>query len=167
MTAYRPKTRSVTATVHTSAGWIRGTFTLPAIQGFLDFLNQSKGFHKLVNVTLPDGSEVPFLAVPRSAALALVPNQDDQNLQSRNLTGATAAHRILCLLDAGVIRGTLETANNLRVSDYLMQHSDFIALRDATIDFGSTPLGSDVAQPIPFIVILASGVVGVSESSPT
>jgi hypothetical protein len=165
MSSYKPKTRSVTATVYTSAGWISGAYVLPPIQGFLDFLNQTKSFVKLTNVRLPDGSETPFLAMPRSVALVIVPDQSDTNLQARSGTGLTAPHRVLCLLDAGVVEGTLEIATNLRVSDYLMQHTDFIALRDATIRFAGAPAPESVPEKVRFLVVFAGGIVGISEGA--
>lgn len=163
MTAYRPKVRSVTASVLTHAGWVSGTFSLPPIQGFLDFLNQAKSFLKLSDVTLPDGTAASFLAVPRAAALAVVPDARDTNLQARGLSGATVAHKVLCLFGAGVLEGTLETASNLRVSDYLLQHSEFIAIRDAEIRFATA--GDVPTAPIPFVAVNAGGLIGVSEVS--
>ena len=165
MSSYKPKTRNVAATVYTSAGWISGSYVLPPIQGFLDFLNQTKSFVKLTSVQLPDGSQTPFLAMPRSVSLVIVPDQSDTNLQARSGTGLTSPHRVLCLLDAGVVEGTLEIANNLRVSDYLMQHTDFIALRDATIRFASAPAPQHLPETIPFLVVFAGGLVGVSEGA--
>ena len=139
------------------------TFSLPPIQGFLDFLNQAKSFIKMSSVVLPDGTAASFLAVPRSAALVVVPDPEDSNLQARGLAGATTAHKVLCLFGAGVLEGTLDITGNLRVSDYLMQHSDFIGLRDAVIRF-STPgdVPSDSA-PIPFVAVYAGGLIGVSQ----
>ena len=165
MSSYKPKTRSVAATVYTSAGWIEGAYVLPPIQGFLDFLNTAKSFVKLTGVRLPDGSETPFLAMPRNVSLVVVPDQNDTNLQARSGTGLTLPHRVLCLLDAGVVEGTLDIANNLRVSDYLMQHTDFIALRDATIRFASAPAPQSIAMPVRFLVVFAGGIVGISEGS--
>jgi hypothetical protein len=165
MSSYKPKTRNVAASVYTSAGWISGAYVVPPIQGFLDFLNQSKSFVKLTGVQLPDGSQTPFLAMPRNVALVIIPDQADQNLQARSGTGLTSPHRVLCLLDAGVVEGTLEIANNLRVSDYLMQHTDFIALRDAQIRFASAPAPQNLPETIGFLVVYAGGLVGVSEGS--
>ena len=165
MSTYRPKQRSLSAAVYTSAGWVSGTFLLPPVQGFLDYLNQTKNFIKLTDATLLGRSQTPFFALQRSAVLVIVPDQHDTNLQARMSLGSAASHRIHCLMKGGLIAGTLETAPNLRVSDYLMQHTDFIALHDCSWNFGTTAGAPEVPQPVPFVAVHAGSLVGVSEGT--
>jgi hypothetical protein len=161
--AYKPKQRQVAASVYTTAGWFAATFNTPPLQALIDYLNQAKGFLKLTAVRLPSGVDMPFFALLRTSALVVVPAAPVDQVLARMAPGQTAVHNVSCWLDTGSVSGSIEFAANLRVSDYLAQHTDFIALRDCTL---SLPGGANIPQPIPIVVVFAGGIIGVTEEGP-
>ena len=162
MSTYRPTSRFIPLSVYTTAGWVVGSASAPPLQGLLDFLNQSKGFIKLTSVTLPSSATLPFFALQRTAAILLVPTASEKMTAA---VGTTSPRRVSILLDAGVLTGTMDIVTNLRVSDYLMKHSDFLGLRDCEIHIAAGGLAPPLPAPIPHIIVNAQRVIGASEET--
>lgn len=161
MSAYRPKQRSISVAVYTSAGWVSGSVSAPPLQGLIDFLNQSKGFVKLTGVTLPSGAALPFFALQRKAAVVVVPLTEDEK-PGRTVVGATSPRLVSILLDSGALTGVIDVVSNLRVSDYLMQHTDFIGLRDCEMHVAAPGVAPGA---IPYAIVNAERIIGASEDA--
>jgi hypothetical protein len=142
---YRPEQQSIPARVFTTAGWVEGRIRAPKRHVWLDHLNTCGPWVKMTGVTLPEHEdEVSFFALSRTAAVLVEPRTFDPNLTLPRPVGATRAHRVDALLDVGVVSGTLELPNHVRVSDHL---------------FGEATLELD----LPLAFVNGQRVVGVSE----
>jgi hypothetical protein len=134
MPEYRPPQRVVRARVLTPSGWIRGSFHVPRMHSFHDFLGQRAPFFNLTEVALAArGAELPFLALRRSAARLIVPSADERRLLVAPPPPNAVERTVTCVLDAYAVSGRIALPSQLRVSDYLSHHSGFIQLREADL----------------------------------
>ncbi len=160
MTEYHPPQRQIGARVHTSAGWLNATFHMPLLHGFLDFLNQRHAFVKLTQARLPGSPEVTeFAAVRKTGILAIMPEGPEDQLQLAKPTVNVETRQVSCLLDTGLVLGTLEMREHTRVSDFLLHHPGFFLLRKAVVYDERTK--RHISSPI--ALINAEHVVAVSE----
>lgn len=163
LSAYRPPQRSITAQVLTASRWIRGTFHLPKLHSFLDYLGKEAAFYRLTDVALdPEGPEAPFFALRRSSATVIAPECGEEELKLEMVPGAIP-HPVDCLLETGMVCGLLALLPNVRVSDYLMHQEGFVVLRAATFPPGPLPPPS----PVEVVFINARALVGVLERNPS
>ena len=162
MSTYRPTSRFIPVSVYTTAGWVTGNASAPPLQSVLDFLNQSKSFIKLTAVTLPSSATLPFFALQRSAAILVIPTADEKMPPA---VGTTSPRRVSILLETGVMTGTIDIITNLRVSDYLMKHSDFLGLRDCEIHVAASGPAVDMPTSFPLVIVNAQRIIGASEET--
>lgn len=159
-TSYRPAQRRVAARVLTPAGWLTGHFHVPEARPLVSFLNGTSDFFTLTHVRLPGQSaDLEFLALQRSAALFVIPGDDPLVEASDTHPEPPRSAQISCLLESGMLTGTLRIPPNLRVSDQLIRQAGFLALRDCTIALDQ-PQGVEAAS---VVVVNAARVVGVAE----
>ena len=131
-----PPQRRVAGRVHTPAGWIAGTFHVPEQQSLLSFFNSARDFFTLTEVQLPgQSSEVPFLALQRSAVNLIIPAADERIDDDAAPDEDAVTHHVSCLLDGGVLMGTLQLPASVRVSDHLMANARFLAIHNCTVGF--------------------------------
>ncbi|MFL5262514.1 MAG: hypothetical protein ACJ79L_08945 [Anaeromyxobacteraceae bacterium] len=137
MPEYRPPQRVIRARILTPSGWIRGSFHVPRMQSFHDFLGQRGPFFNLTEVAIAArGAELPYLALRRSAVRVIVPSIDERRLLVSAAQPGAVERTVTCVLDAYAVSGRVAVPAHLRVSDYLAHHSGFIQLRDADLGQG-------------------------------
>lgn len=158
MDSERVKQRTVAARVYTPSGWIHATFHLPAELAFLAFLNRTEDFFTLTSVYLPwQQKPLDFLALQRSAALLVLPDPSEAGTVDEGMI----PHQVSCLLQGGVVMGTLHLPKEERVSDRLMHGGHFHALRNCTVGLDATA-GARV-EGAPAALVNATRVVGIAE----
>ena len=163
MSVYRPPQRSITAHVLAASRWIRGTFHLPKLNSFLDYLGKEAAFYRLTDVALgPNGPDAPFFALRRSSATIIAPECGEAELRLESVPGAMP-HPVDCLVETGMVSGLLALLPNVRVSDYLMHQEGFVVLRAATFPPGSLP----PSGPVDLVFVNARALVGVRERNPS
>lgn len=168
MSALHPPQSRLSLVVFTPSGYIRGTCHLPTVKSLRTFLNTGDEILKLTDVVLPGSPQVhPFLALQKSAALVIVP-QDTGGAPRSDLRPIQREWRVVtCLLTLGSIRGHLELPEVLRTSDYLVRNPGFLELHDCHM--GPNPyLPAEEASgdPIPLVLVNARSLVGVTEELP-
>lgn len=154
-----PPQRAIPARIFTTAGWIVGEFQVPALRVFSDFVNHPQDFFKLTRVRLPGlDHEIPFFAVQRRSIVFITPEGAPQPSPVERKRQVDVS----CAFNGGVISGSMNLPQNIRVSDFLAQRHDFFPLTGCTIHLrvgGRPEVTSDVAMAI----VNAARVVGVSE----
>ncbi len=161
--AYRPPQRSISAWVLTASRWIRGTFHVPRLHSFLEYLSREVAFFRLTGVELDgEASQAPFFALRRNSAVIIAPDCPEEDLKVEAPPGAMP-HPVDCLLETGVVSGLLALLPNVRVSDYLMHQEGFVVLRAASFPPGG------LAPPVPVNILFvnARALVGVRERNPS
>ncbi len=157
-----PSNREVGARLFTTAGWIEGTFLLPARRSLVDFSNQSHDFFKLKDVMLPGLKEaIPFFALQRNSVILILPDAAEEGIDS-SIGTAREQKDVSCAIDQGVISGTLSVAAGLRMSDFMMKPQPFFYLKDCTL-FLRTTRAPEITRNIPMVIINRTKVVGLSE----
>ncbi len=159
-----PPLRKTTADVLTPLGWLHGTFQVPQYQSLLDFLAPNVQVIKFTRVLLPQEKEsIPFVGLQRESVILIEPTQPDEPVEAAGSLGRTTPREVGCLLEVGMLRGTLEVLVNVRVSDYLRQQPGFIVLRRCVLTPYGEAAGSAQARRISTAVVNLARVVGVSE----
>lgn len=152
--------RDIDAAVLSDMGWIEGTFVVPKLHGFVDYLNNATGYLKLTRASFAGLEEkLPFLALAQGAYTLVIPSDNDGRLESPPPTVSRKRHRVSCIFSSGWVSGTLETLESLRVSDVLTNSKPFFLLRDCTINVRG------VAKRAPLAIVNGACLVGVSEPS--
>ena len=163
--SYRPAQRWVSVDVLTTAGWARGTLVLPQIQALLDFIAGAGAFLKLVNAQLPQLVEPQsYMALKCESVLLIAPAVGNEKVEIDAPGASMAPLNVVCLLEDGVLEGTLNFLVNLRLSDFLRHQTGFLVVRDAT--WTAAPrTGQPPAAPRKFPVTLvnASRIVAITE----
>ncbi len=95
--------------------------------------------------------------------ILIEPTQPDEPVEAAGSLGRTTPREVGCLLEVGMLRGTLEVLVNVRVSDYLRQQPGFVVLRRCVLMPYGEALGSAQARRITTAVVNLARVVGVSE----
>jgi len=157
---YRRPQRAVPARIHTSQGWIAGTFHLPRLHGFLEFLQQDASYFNLTDVLLPRSAALlPFFALRRTAVHLIWPTCPEWRVGLGACRAAVREHLVSCLLDAGMVAGKLEMLPDMRVSDFAANHDGFVVLRHAVLG------PARVAAPL--LLVNTRGIVGIADLGPT
>lgn len=152
--------RDVDAVVLSDMGWIQGTFVLPKMHSFVDYLNQASGYVKLTGASFTGLEEkLPFLALAQGAYTLVLPADRGERLEAPSTMSTRKRHNVSCIFSSGWVSGTLESLPNLRVSDVLTNNKAFFLLRDCTINVRG------VAKHAPIAVVNGARLVGVSEPS--
>jgi hypothetical protein len=155
-----PAQREVPAEIFTTAGWIKGSFMLPALRIFTEFANQTHDFFKLKGVLLPGLEQtIPFFALQRDSIIFMIVEPGD------GMLAALAGRRqtdISCAFNGGVISGNIDLPQGVRLSDFLLQKAHFFYLTNSTAYLRSGSQ-SDVRRSIPLALVNSRRVVGISE----
>jgi hypothetical protein len=158
-----PQLRLSTVNLLTDLGWCAGTLHVPGRQSLADFLAPGTHIVKVSRVRIPDEAErLPFIGFRRDAILVVEPTQTDELLEAGSV-GRTSAHRVGCLLPAGILHGTLEVLVNVRVSDFLRQQPGLAVLRDCSLVPFGQPSDSNQARRMRSALVNLSRVAGVVE----
>jgi len=161
-TKYHPPLRGIPSVIYTTGGWIRGTFHVPTMHGFLEYLNLSGDMLKLTGVILPYlEMELRFFALRRGKALLVMPDCDLALLQLPEPTAQYHVHRVSFLLEGGTVTGSLAIEEDIRVSDYLANHDGFLVLRNCR--FGAHDAPVEEESHFPMLLVNSATVVGASD----
>ena len=146
----------------TSAGWLTGTLHVPVDIPLLSFLNRPDDFLTLTEVQLPwQRNPLPFLALQRNATLLVIPEVDEVE----GATEGPVSHQVSCLLQGGVVMGTLRLPHDERVSDRLTRRQRFFVLRDCTVGIDANADGDrQTIEGTPAAILNGSRLVGVAET---
>lgn len=159
---YHPPLRSVPAVIFTTGGWIRGIFHVPVMHGFLEHLNLSGEMLKLTNVLLPYLSlELQFFGLRRNKALLVVPNCDPAILNLPEPTADYHVHRVSFLVEGGTVTGSIAIEEDIRVSDYLSNHDQFLVIRNCR--FGAHDAPVEEESHFPVLLVNCMTVIGASD----
>ena len=159
-TSERPAQRRVRARIYTPSGWLTGTLHVLEDQPLLGFLEGDRGFFTLTDVKIPGQPQaLPFLALQRRAAVLVVPSGDGPFSPPHD---TPVRHAVSCLFAGGVLLGTLPLAEDVRVSDALMEAPGFFLLEDCTIAV-DRPGAPPVAEAASHVFVHAPAILGVSE----
>ncbi len=164
--AFRPKQRLVKSEIVTPVGWTHGTFLVPECQSLADFVNRGSSILKVLNVKLPlERSAVPFLALQRAAVTLIAPQEDDR-IETDPCHGPLIAHDVVCVMENATLDGRLDIPMNMRLSDYLRLHEEFVVLRDAV---WNPLIPSRQSGPRRFVGVALANVsrmIGIAEREP-
>lgn len=161
---YRPAQQSIPARIFTTAGWVNGQVHAPKRHVWLDHLNGCGPWVKLTDAKLPDREAlVSFFALARTSAVLVEPTRVDPRYAVQPILGDKAVHHVDCLLDVGVISGTLELPPSIRVSDHLAQKTDFMALRDCELQLFGRFGEATLQMQLPLAFVNCGRIIGVSE----
>ena len=151
--------RGVPAEILSDFGWIDGTFVIPKLNSFVDYLNSTARYVKLKEVAMP-GLEprLPFFALAQDAYTLILPDPNDDQLRSAQPQINTRTHSISCVFASGWVSGKLDTMPSVRVSDFLGQGREFFLLRDCTIQ-----VRSQSKRFVSVVVVNSARILGVSE----
>ena len=159
-----PQLRLATVNLLTDLGWCSGTFHVPGLQSLVDFLAPGNHIVKVTRVRVPnEGERLPFIGFRRDSILVVEPTQPDELVDTAGSVGRTSAHRVGCLLQQGVLQGTLEVLVNVRVSDFLRQQPGLAVLRDCVLTPYGEPPESTQARRLRTALVNLSRVTGVVE----
>ncbi len=149
----------VVSRIFTSSGWVVGTFHVPAGDSLLSHLERSK-FFTLTDVVLPQGGDaLPFFALSRDATVLILPGEPEAVKPSAQ---GEVLHQVSCLLEKGVVMGTLHLPGEVRVSDHLLGTERFFVLGDCTVGIDAGGRGGSV-EAAAATILNAQRVVGVAE----
>lgn len=159
---YHAPLRSVPAVIFTTGGWIRGVFHVPVMHGFLEHLNVSGEMLKLTRVLLPYlNLELQFFGLRRNKALLVVPDCDPAILHLPEPTSEYHVHRVSFLVEGGTVTGSLAIEEDIRVSDYLSNHDQFLVLRNCR--FGAHDAPVEEESHFPVLLVNCQAVIGASD----
>lgn len=155
-----PPQREIEGQILSTVGWIKGSFMLPAMRVFAEYLNHPHDFFKLKNVTLPGlEAQIPFFALQRDSVILVLVDAGEGVLGSYDRRRPAD---VSCAFNGGVVSGTLHLPQGVRVSDFLLQKQRFFHLTDCTV-FVRSAGTSDVRRNQPVAIVNARRVIGVSE----
>jgi hypothetical protein len=158
-----PEQRRIPARIHTLAGWLSGTFHVPVAKSFVEHLHAAGDFLTLTDVLLPGHkSRLEFFALQRAATLLILPETTEDDLKLAEVASNAATHTVACLLERGVLNGTLALPPSLRVSDFLLSQKGFFVVRSCTLGTQGSADDFSVAM-MPLVIVHAAGVIGIAE----
>ncbi len=165
MNQYRPPLREIPSVLFTSSGWIRGTFHIPQLHGFLDNLSKAGDFLKLTDVTLPHFKKhLQFFGLRRNAVMMIIPDCPEEMLhlpkpllKARNLP-------VSFLLESGTVSGTLVLEGEIRISDFLSKENRWIVLRDSVLG-ANAQSGATQETRFPLLLLNSTSIIGASEEA--
>ena len=156
--------RMIACRILTLAGWIEGTMHLPQGGTLLAFLGRGEPLFRLTETWLPgEHAPHPFFALQRDAVIAVSPISITEPLDA-TVGPPAITRRISWLLGSGgVIEGTLELAERMRVSDYLTTHSGFVPMRDCRVMLPPTARGRFDETNVTLLALQSNRAIGVTE----
>jgi hypothetical protein len=156
---------AVPASIFTTAGWMTGTFHVPPIHAFGEWLDHTGDFFRLTDVRLPGESEpVPFFALQRHGVILVAPGIEISPPEDNRYPGAHLVRRdVVIVLPEGILRGTLAVMPQIRVSDFVAHWPAFLPVHDAILA-NRDPSRPPQTEPLPLVFINAPRIVGLSEA---
>jgi hypothetical protein len=158
MSGYRPPQRQVPAWILAGSRWLYGTFHVPRLHQFDDYLAHPQPFYLLTGVSLGGDRVLPFLALRCTTVHLVIPECPEPLLQLDRLAGCEP-RPVECLLDDSVVVGELSLRPKVRVSDFMIHHDGFLVLRRAVV----TPAPPGREELTACLFVNARAVVGVTE----
>ncbi|MFN8012405.1 MAG: pentapeptide repeat-containing protein [Holophagaceae bacterium] len=160
---YHPPLKQIPALIFTTAGWIRGTFHVPVMHGFMDYLQRSGELLKLTDVTLPHlKKQLDFFGLRRISALMIIPDCEEELLSLPMIMGKNDTFTASFLLESGSVTGNVTIEADIRISDYLNQ-SRFLVLRDTIVGSHGGTGGKGQSARFPLLILNSHGIIGTSE----
>jgi hypothetical protein len=163
---YRPEQRQIPCHVLTRAGWISGSFHLPAKNVLVDFLNRPGEFVNMTEVAIQGRvTSLPFLALHRESMMLIVPPAGETNLQISQMGQALEEKPLTCLLESGVLSGRIRVHPGLRVSDFFHKLQGFVLVSSCRLLLRG---GEEEAAPLvkePHLIVNTDWVLGVADGS--
>ncbi|MGK2856141.1 MAG: hypothetical protein ACSLFQ_02920 [Thermoanaerobaculia bacterium] len=157
--------RTVPVAIRSSAGWVTGRIHLDGETSLLRHLNESGAFFRLTDVQLPGEKRLrQFFAIHVREAAFVVPLDCEEVKSAKEFPNETLRHEVACLLPEGPMFCSFDVLAGIRVSDYLMNHTNFIPVHRCWTPFRDLP--ESLADPVEFGFLNAARVVGVSEAEP-
>ena len=147
----------VRARVLTGAGWLEGTFHLARLHGFAQYLSKN-AWYPMTEVVLAKVGALPFLQLSRAETLLVVLSPSTRPLPTTTLANLKA-QAVSFLLHPGSVDGTVQVANQLRLSDFIDNVSGFIHVQHANVRV----LADAGAESFDDLLINPQQLVGVSE----
>ncbi|MBK8726702.1 MAG: pentapeptide repeat-containing protein [Holophagaceae bacterium] len=160
---YHPPLKHIQALIFTTAGWIRGTFHVPVMHGFMDYLQRSGELLKLTDVTLPHlKKQLDFFGLRRISALMIIPDCEEELLSLPLITGKNDTFTASFLMESGSVTGNVTIEADIRISDYLNQ-SRFLVLRECIVGSHGGGAGKGQSARFPLLILNSHGIIGTSE----
>ena len=162
-----PPLRTIATACLTGAGWLRGTFHVPPLQSFGDYLQNSGAFLPMTDVVAP-GQEAtrPFFAIHSGDIRLAVPNPSDANIETMSGSGFTSPWSVSCLLPDGLLEGQIDFLTNQRLSDHLRVARGYLVVREAAWHpSGDAAPDGPGSGPLPVVLVSIARLVGISEAS--
>lgn len=160
---YHPPLKQIPALIFTTAGWIRGTFHVPVMHGFMDYLQRSGELLKLTDVTLPHlKKQLDFFGLRRISALMIIPDCEEELLSLPMIMGKNDTFTASFLLESGSVTGNVTIEADIRISDYLNQ-SRFLVLRETIVGSHGGGGGKGQSARFPLLILNSHGIIGTSE----
>ena len=164
--SYRPEQRSIPVRILTSAGWLTGSLHLPAKSRLVEQLNRPTVFFRLTNVTLHGRNvQLPFLALHRHDMILVLPPATETDLHYVPETEPLSPHEVTCLLELGMVTGTIHTLRGVRTSDFVLNKQGFILVERATLRMGGLGGQAESIDREEKVIVNASCVLGVAEAA--
>lgn len=152
--------RTVSVRVLTDHGWVRGNVHPPKSALLADYLTRAGHFVRLTDVSiLESGLELPFLALRKENIIMVVADTLESRTDSIPPSAQVANHVVHCLIARGSVSGNIALSGSVRVSDFFMNRSSFVAIRDVTLNLTSGVGGAEM----PVAYLNTDMVIGVSE----
>ncbi|HJW09303.1 MAG TPA: pentapeptide repeat-containing protein [Holophagaceae bacterium] len=159
---YHAELRRIPSVIFTPSGWIRGVFHVPIMHGFVEHLNLAGEFLKLTDVTLPYLKlDLKFFGIRRGKALVILPDCDVRLLNLPTITADYVVHRVSFLMEGGTVTGSLAIEEDIRLSDYLTTHDNYVVLKNCR--FGATDSKPDEESHFPYLLVNTACVIGASD----
>lgn len=158
----RPPQRKAPLRLYTVSGWIEATLHVPEKQPLLDFLNGDRGFLTLTDVSLPQGTKLPFLALSLDAVILIQPSLDELVEASARSSQRTAIRQVSCLFPGGMLMGSLPLPEDTRVSDEMMNSGEFFLVGNCTLGIDAAP-SKHAMEASAHLLLHARKIIGVAE----
>jgi hypothetical protein len=153
--------------IYTFAGWVSGTLLFTAGALLVEHLNRGEPVLRLADARIPGQQRVhPYFIVERTAVIAVIPDGVVAEIERAVVSSRVATtHQLSWLLPGGgVIEGSLDMLEGVRVDEHLAHRTKFVALRDCTL-FLPDGAGGTTAEPgVPWVALQTNRAVGVSEA---
>jgi hypothetical protein len=163
---YKPRQRTVSATVLTTAGWLTCNFHVLEKATLLEQIDSVEEFYKVTDASVVGvDTTVEFLALQRDAIELIVPTNEPDGLLAATMP-KSQTDEVFVLFDQGVLQGSLRWLENVRLSDFVKRQDGFILLRDCTIRLGHVLEGDFRVEEAPAALVNVNHIVGISETPP-
>lgn len=105
------------------------------------------------------------VALQRDSVELIIPHENQGDLLAGPVAHAQT-DQVFILFDDGVVRGTLEWRENVRLSDFVTRQDGFILLRDCTIELGHVLTDEYAVKEASAVLMNVNHIVGISETTP-